>query len=244
MAAVVGADPEKPSQHVGDVAAEHAPVRVELVDDDNLELLEQLEPLGVVGQDRRMEHVRVRDDDLACGPDRRADGGRRVAVVGRGEDRHARGGRQPAEFGHLVLAERLGREQEERPRRRVVRDGLQDRHGVAQRLARGGRRDDDHVLARVDRLDRLGLVAVGPLDAARRESGDDPRVQPRREFAEVGRPRRDDRVVDDAPRHRWLGQDLGEDGLGVGGGVGAHSMASDSTDVRFPASLQQPPAWV
>ena len=34
--------------------------------------------------------------------------------------------RQLAELGHLVLAERLGREQEERPRRRVLRDRLED----------------------------------------------------------------------------------------------------------------------
>jgi hypothetical protein len=32
----VGADPEQPAQHVGDVAAEHAAVRVQLVDDDEL----------------------------------------------------------------------------------------------------------------------------------------------------------------------------------------------------------------
>ena len=34
VAAVVGADPQQPAQDVGDVAAEHAAVRVELVDDD------------------------------------------------------------------------------------------------------------------------------------------------------------------------------------------------------------------
>ena len=92
--AVVGADPQQPAQDVGDVAAEHAAIRVQLVDDDDLELLEQLEPLGVVGQDRRVEHVRVGDHDLAGGPDGRADRGGRVAVVGRGEDRQAGGRRQ------------------------------------------------------------------------------------------------------------------------------------------------------
>ena len=82
--AVVGADPEQPAQDVGDMAAEHAAVGVQLVDDDDPELLEQLEPLGVVGEDRRVEHVRVGDHDLAGGPDRRTDRGGRVAVVGRG----------------------------------------------------------------------------------------------------------------------------------------------------------------
>jgi hypothetical protein len=40
MAAVVGADPQQPAQDVGDVPAEHAPVGVQLVDDDVAELLE------------------------------------------------------------------------------------------------------------------------------------------------------------------------------------------------------------
>ena len=215
------------------MAAEHAAVRVQLVDDDDLELLEELEPFRVVGEDRRMEHVRVRDHDLARGPHRRADRGGRVAVVGRGQDREAGRRREPAELRDLVLAERLGREQEEGPRRRVVGDGLQDRHGVAQGLARRRRRDDDDVLAGMDGLDRLGLVAVRPVDATRGEAGHDPRVQPGRELAERGRPRRDDLVVDDASRQRRFGQQVGEDGLRVGGGVGAHRTTSNSTDVRF-----------
>ena len=48
--AVVGAQPEEPPQDVRDVAAEHAAVGVQLVDDDDPELLEQLEPLRVVGR--------------------------------------------------------------------------------------------------------------------------------------------------------------------------------------------------
>ena len=176
--AVVGADPEQPPQDVGDVSAEDAAIRVQLVDDDDLELLEQLEPLGVVGEDRRVEHVRVGHHDLAGGPDRRADRGGRVAVVGRGEDRQAGGCGEAAELGHLVLPERLGREQEERPRRRIVDDRLEDRDGVAQRLARGGRGHDHDVVAGVDRLHRLGLVDVRALDAARGQTRHDARVEP------------------------------------------------------------------
>ena len=81
--AVVAAQPQQPPQDVRDVAPEHAAVRVELVDDDDPQLLEQLEPLGVVGQDRRVEHVRVGHDDLPGLADRRSDGRRGVAVVGR-----------------------------------------------------------------------------------------------------------------------------------------------------------------
>ena len=94
VGAVVAAQPEQPAQDVRDVAAEHAPVGVQLVDDDHPDLLEELEPLRVVGEDRRVEHVRVRDDDLARRPDRRPDRRRRVAVVGGRGDLERAGARQ------------------------------------------------------------------------------------------------------------------------------------------------------
>ena len=81
VAAVVGAQPQEPAQDVRDVAAEHAAVHVQLVDDDDPQLLEQLEPLRVVGEDRRVEHVRVGHHDLPGLADRRPDRCRRVAVV-------------------------------------------------------------------------------------------------------------------------------------------------------------------
>ena len=233
----MGADPQQPAQDVGDVAAEHAAVRVQLVDDDVAQLLEQLEPLGVVRQDRRVEHVRVGHDDLAGGPDRGPDRGRRVAVVGRGRDGQAGGRRQLAELGHLVLAERLGREQQQGARRRVVRDGLQDRQRVAQRLARRGRGDDDHVLAAMGDLDRRRLVGVRPGDAAPSETVDDPRIEPVGEVREVRGAGGQDGVVDHAPGDGRLVQQAGQDGLGLGGGIGAHVGASERTDVRNGASL-------
>ena len=73
------------------MAAEDAAIGMQLVDDDDAQLLEELEPLGVVGQDRRVEHVRVGDDDLTGGPDGGAHGGWRIAVVGRGRDGQAGG---------------------------------------------------------------------------------------------------------------------------------------------------------
>ncbi len=61
---VVVRDATQAPDHVGHMAAEQAAVGVQLVDDDELQVLEQLEPLGVVGEDRGVEHVRVRDHDL------------------------------------------------------------------------------------------------------------------------------------------------------------------------------------
>ena len=239
--AVVGADPEQPPQDVGNVPAEHASIRVQLVDDDDLELLEELEPLGVVGEDRRVEHVRVGDHHLAGGPNSRPDRGGRVPVVGRGEDGQAGCRRKAAELGHLVLTERLGREQEEGAGRRIVDDRLQDRDRVAQGLARGGRSDDHHVVAGVDRLHRLGLVDVRALDASRGETRDDARVEPAWEIGEDRLARRQDGMVDDAARQRRLGQQRIEDGAGFGRGVGSHSgQPQERTDVRNGASLPDP----
>jgi hypothetical protein len=133
--AVVSADAHEAPQDVGDVAAEDAPVRVRLVDDEVTELLEELEPLGVVRQDGRAEHVRVGDDHLAGLAHDRADGRRRIAVVDGRREVQPREARQVAELGQLVLAQRLGGEQVEGPGRGVLGDGLQDGQVVAERLA-------------------------------------------------------------------------------------------------------------
>ncbi len=50
--------------HVGDVRAEHAAVCVHLVDDHVFQVLEELRPLGVVGEDALVQHVGIGDDDI------------------------------------------------------------------------------------------------------------------------------------------------------------------------------------
>ncbi len=72
--AVQLADPPQPPQHVGDVRAEDAAVDVGLVDHDHREVLEEVAPGGVVGQDPEVQHVRVGQDHV--GPR----GGRRRAA--------------------------------------------------------------------------------------------------------------------------------------------------------------------
>ena len=117
VGAVVGADPPQPADDVGDVAAEEPAVRVQLVDDDVLQVLEELEPLRVVRKDRRVEHVRVGDHDLPGRAHDAADVRRRVAVVGvRLQADVGRAG-QRAQLDQLVRRERLGGEEVERARR-------------------------------------------------------------------------------------------------------------------------------
>ncbi len=176
--AVVGTDAQQPAQDVGDVAAEDAPVGVRLVDDDEAKLLEELEPLRVVRQDGRAEHVRVGDHDLAGLADDGPDGCRGVAVVDGRREVHVRQRGEVAELRQLVLAEGLGGEQVERAGCRVLGDGLQDRQVVAERLARCGGRHDGHVPARAQRLQRLRLVAVQGADAASLQGLHEAIVQP------------------------------------------------------------------
>ena len=86
---VVPADALQPPQHVGEVAAEHAAIRVQLVDDDELEVLEQLRPARMVRQDARVHHVGIAEHDVRARADGAARVLRRVAVVGVDADRIA-----------------------------------------------------------------------------------------------------------------------------------------------------------
>ncbi len=121
----MAADAAQPPQHVGEVAAEDAAVGVQLVDDDEAEVLEQADPLGVMRQDPRVQHVGVREHHLRPRADRAPRVLGRVAVVG--EHAEVEAGRlvedlrQAVEFGQLILGQRLGREEIQRPRGRIFR---------------------------------------------------------------------------------------------------------------------------
>ena len=122
---------------------------------------------------------------------RRADGApgvlRRVAVVGEHADRGGLSRRlfrlrvdqldQAVQLGELVLRQRLGRVEIQRARRRVLEDRVEDRPVEAQRLARGGRRDDDGAAPGQGVGHRLGLVGVELADAAGRQRADQPAIE-------------------------------------------------------------------
>ncbi|KAG1470376.1 hypothetical protein G6F57_011813 [Rhizopus arrhizus] len=163
--AVERADALEPAQHVGDVAAEHAAVGVHFVDDDVAQVLEELRPLGVMRQDRLVQHVRVGDHDIAVQADSLARVAGGVAVEGEGFHPQIAGAVELQQLGHLVLGQCLGREQVQRLGL-VLHRRADHRQGVAQRLAAGGGGDDGHVLAALAGFPGLGLVAVQLLDAA------------------------------------------------------------------------------
>ena len=177
-----------------------------------------------------MEHVRVGHDDLAGGPDRRADGGRRIAVVCRGRDgQFARQGQGP-QLGDLVLPERLRRKEEQRACRGIVGECLEDRDRVAERLPRRRRRNDHDVLMVLDGLDRRGLVGIERFDPAAAETPLDAGIQPLGERQRLSGAGWDDLVVDDSGREQRLLEETGQHGICSGGGISAHGPASKANN--------------
>ena len=79
--AVMRDHPSQPPEHHGHVRPEHAPAHVRLVDDDEREPEEEVGPPGVVGQERQVQHVRIRHHEVRVLPDQRPLRARRVAVV-------------------------------------------------------------------------------------------------------------------------------------------------------------------
>jgi len=61
--------------------SENAPVGVHLVDDDEVKVPEKVRPIGVVGQDAGVQHIRVGEDDIGTPADGRAVGLGSIAVV-------------------------------------------------------------------------------------------------------------------------------------------------------------------
>ena len=103
-----------------------------------------------------MEHVRVGEDQVRAAPDRRPVLARRVAVVDRVAQLAA--GRSSDELARLVLGQRLGRVEVERPAP-SGRAAIASSTGrlKRQRLARRGAAGDDHVaVARPPRAPRAG----------------------------------------------------------------------------------------
>jgi len=131
IAPVEPAQPLQAAQHVAHMRAVDAAVHVQLVDDHVLQVLEELHPLGVMGQDALVQHVGVGDHDVRLAADGLARVLRGVAVVGEGGDVLAESLDGGVELGELILREGLGGEEVERPRVGVFDDGVEDGQVVA-----------------------------------------------------------------------------------------------------------------
>ena len=144
-AAVEGGHPLEAAHQVGQVGAEHPPVGVDLVQHDVAQALEELDPLGVVGQHPRVQHVRVGDHHPPLLARRDADRLGGVAVVGVDAQRQLAAQQHLVQLGLLVLGQGLGGEQVHRPGPGLLQQGLQHRQVVGEGLAGGGGGDQHHV---------------------------------------------------------------------------------------------------
>ena len=180
---------------------------VQLVDDDVAQVLEELHPFGVVGQDPLVEHVGVGHDHVGAGADGLAGVGRRISVVGERADVGPQRLHDGVQLGELVLGQGLGREKIESARVRLAKDRVEDGQVVAERLARRGRGHHHRVAAGAGGVVGRALMRVEAGEAARGEHLAQPRVQAFRELGELGGlglespQRREDRF-----RPRSLGQ--------------------------------------
>jgi hypothetical protein len=166
LGAVDPREPPQPAEDVRDVRAEDAAVDVRLVHDHEAEVVEEVAPQVVSRQDADVEHVRVRQHEVRPAADLASSLGRRVPVVDRRADR---GHAELAERARLVLRERLGRVEVERPRVPVGGERVEHRQVERERLARRGAGRDDHVAAALRRPRTRGLVRVELVDLAPRE---------------------------------------------------------------------------
>jgi hypothetical protein len=138
------AEPAQAAHHLRHVRAEHAAVHVGLVEHDVAQVVQELGPAFVARQDAGVQHVGVGQQDGGAVAYAGALRARRVAVVERGDrPRQA----QRGELARLVLGERLGGVEEERPAVGVVGEGVERGQREGQRLAAGGARGHDHVAA-------------------------------------------------------------------------------------------------
>jgi hypothetical protein len=130
---------------------------VDLVDDDRLDAAEHLARLR--GEDQ-VQRLGCRDEDVGRrAPHRRALALRRVARADRDAQVGPDAAQRSAQVAVDVVGKRLQRRDvdQARVRGRLAAEGVERPQERGERLARSGRRGDEHVLAGGDRRPRLGL---------------------------------------------------------------------------------------
>ena len=215
VGAVLRAEPPQAAHHLSHVAAEDATVDVRLVEHDEAELVEELRPSFVRGEDAQVQHVGVGEEDRRRASQKGALILWRVSVVDRRDDA---GDAEPGELARLVLGERLGGEEEERARLRLGGERLEDGELVAEALAAGRAGAHDDVVAGRQRVTGGGLMTVQRGHAGREERFAQRGRQVLRQFGVAASPRR-------LVRH---GHDLlvaaaGEERSQPGGRLGSHA---------------------
>ena len=162
LASVKFANPGKPPEEVRHVASENASIRVQFVQYDEFQVLEQPGPLRMMRQNPLVKHVRIAEDDFASRSHGRPRILRRVAVIRVDACLFVRAQsvRPLHEVVELIVGQGLRRIEVQCPRFRVLQDPREHRQVVAQRLPRSRRRNDRNVPAVSRQLERLSLMGI------------------------------------------------------------------------------------
>ena len=172
-------------QHVAQMTAKHAAIRVQLIDHDVSQILKQPRPPRVMRQNPGVQHVGIRQDEMSLFADGFARVARCVAVVRENTESIFEAAIQIVQFGELILRERLRRKKINRARVAVFEDRVQHRQVVAERFARSGRSHDDDVFAGVYGLGRRSLMRVRLANALRFICRHEIGMNPGREFRKL-----------------------------------------------------------
>ena len=176
------AEAPQTADHLRRVGAEHAAVDVRLVEDHEAQMVQELGPAFVAGEDADVEHVRVAEQDGGAAADLGALRLRRVAVV---DGRHGARQAQRAQLARLVLGQRLGRIEVQGARGRVLGAGVDGRKRETERLAARRAGGHDHVVAGLQQLVSAALVAVEAFHALGRQRRAHPGVELVRQWLET-----------------------------------------------------------
>ena len=177
MTAVEGAQPHETTQHVGQIGAENAPVGVNLVNDDIAQVFKQLYPLGVVGENAAVQHVRVGNHNVSCLPDGFPGCTWRVPVIGVGFDVHIHFFNQLVQLTDLIGRQCLGGEQIQCPGILILQNGGKHRKIVAHGFAGGGGSDHHHVLPGGGSGNAVCLMGVQLMNPTLLKHGNQPSIQ-------------------------------------------------------------------
>lgn len=153
----------QPLYDIAHVRTKDSTVSVYFVNDHELQIFEELRPIGVARQNSEMKHVRVRQDNACVSSDLSAALLGRIAVIGESPLRR----RQLIgfELTDLVLSERFGRKEVNRARFRVFGQRFERRNIITESLARSGGCHDNDVVAAADSVNGVGLMTVELMNA-------------------------------------------------------------------------------
>jgi hypothetical protein len=112
-----------------------------------------------------VQHVRVREDDVAAFADGFARVAGSIAIVGEDAEGIVEACGEVVKFGELILRERFGGEEVERAGIGALEDGIENRQVVAEGFAGRGGSDDNEIFALAGQACGIGLVGIELFDA-------------------------------------------------------------------------------